>query len=176
MPNTKTLKSILEWLDSNIEAFLLILTLFAMMVLIFGQTALRFTIGKTPSWTQELAQFIQVYFVYIGATYAIKRDVHIRITALGHKLPASLHGAFDMIGLIGFLIFSVILIVWGVNLCAEIKNFNQVSAALQLPMYIPYLAVPLGGLAMSLRLIQRIRLIWRSNGRPDASQPATFND
>jgi len=172
----KNLKSILQWLDSNIEGCLVILALFAMMVLIFGQTALRFTIGKTPSWTQELAQFIQVYFVYIGATYAIKRDVHIRITVLGRKLPAYLHGAFDMIGYIGFLIFSVILIVWGVNLCSEIKNFNQVSAALQLPMYIPYLAVPLGGVAMSLRLIQRLLLIRRSNGRPDASQPATFND
>ena len=172
----KTLKSILKWLDSNIEGFLVILALFAMMVLIFGQTALRFTIGKTPSWTQELAQFIQVYFVYIGATYAIKRDVHIRITVLGRKLPTYLHAAFDMIGYIGFLIFSVILIVWGTNLCTEIRDFNQVSAAMQLPMYIPYLAVPLGGVAMSLRLIQRIRLIWRSHGRPDASEPATFTD
>ncbi len=171
----KTLKSSLDWLDKNIEGFLVILALFAMMVLIFGQTALRFTVGKTPSWTQELAQFIQVYFVYIGATYAIKRDVHIRITVLGRKLPARWHSAFDVIGYIGFLIFSAILIVWGVSLCQEIKTFNQVSAAMQLPMYIPYLAVPLGGVAMSLRLIQRILLIWRSKGKPYASEPTTFN-
>jgi len=73
------------------------------------------------------------------------------------------------------LIFSAILIVWGVSLCQEIKTFNQVSAAMQLPMYIPYLAVPLGGVAMSLRLIQRILLIWRSKGKPYASEPTTFN-
>ena len=54
------------------------------------------------------------------------------------------------------MVFCGILIYWGIPLCNDIRNFNQVSAALRLPMYIPYLALPLGGIIMSFRLIQKI--------------------
>ncbi|UCF94596.1 MAG: hypothetical protein JSW39_10695, partial [Desulfobacterales bacterium] len=58
------IKKVIGWVDKNLEELLVVLALLAMTVLIFGQTTLRFTVGKTPAWTQELAQFIQVYFVY----------------------------------------------------------------------------------------------------------------
>lgn len=155
-------KTSILWLDKNLEEFLVLITLLGMTILIFGQTFLRFTIGKTPSWTQELAQFIQVYFVYIGAIYAIKADAHIRITLLGKKLSKSLQKPFNFIGLFGFLLFCLVITIWGGHLCLEIKRFNQLSAAMQLPMFIPYLAVPLGGFAMSVRLIQKIVKLYKS--------------
>ena len=156
------LKTSILWLDKNLEEVLVVITLLSMTILIFGQTLLRFTIGKTPSWTQELAQFIQVYFVYIGAIYAIKEDAHIRITLLGKKLSKPLQKPFNFIGLSGFLLFCLVITIWGSHLCLEIKRFNQLSAAMQLPMFIPYLAVPLGGFAMSVRLIQKIIKLYKS--------------
>lgn len=146
----------LSWFEKNFEEIFVFLTLVAMATLIFGQTVSRFTINKTPSWTQELAQFIQVYFVYLGASLAIKKKAHIRITALSLVLPKGLHKSFEMVGYIFFLLFCAILSVWGLNLCNEIKNFNQLSASLQLPMFIPYLAVPLGGIIMGYRIVQQM--------------------
>ncbi len=132
------------------------LTLSAMTILIFSQTFLRFSIRKTPSWTQELAQFFQVYFVYLGASYAIIKNAHIRITFVGKVLPSFLHKSFEIIGHLCFIAFCFILIYWGIPLCNDIRNFNQVSAAMRLPMYIPYLALPLGGIIMIFRLIQKV--------------------
>jgi C4-dicarboxylate transporter DctQ subunit len=158
-----------SWVEAHFEEVILILTLSAMTILVFGQTSTRFTIGKTPSWTQELAQFLQVYFVYCGASYAIKKKAHIRITLLGNTLPPSWNLGFDIIGQACFLIFCGILIAWGIPLCNEIRKFNQVSAAMQLPMFIPYLAVPLGGVLMSCRLIQSIAGAFRKErGESDA--------
>ena len=158
----RILKISILWLDKNLEEVLVFITLLGMTILIFGQTFLRFTIGKTPYWTQELAQFIQVYFVYIGAIYAIKEDAHIRITMLGKKLSKPLQKPFNFIGHSGFLLFCIVITIWGSYLCLEIKRFNQLSAAMQLPMFIPYLAVPLGGFAMSVRLIQKIVKLHKS--------------
>lgn len=144
------------WLDDHFEEIFLVVTLSAMTVLIFGQTFLRFSIGKTPSWTQELAQFLQVYFVYLGASYAIKLDAHIRVTFIRKILPPFLRNSFEIMSYFCFIVFCGILIYWGIPLCNDIRNFNQVSAAIRLPMYIPYLALPLGGIIMSFRLVQKI--------------------
>jgi C4-dicarboxylate transporter DctQ subunit/C4-dicarboxylate transporter DctM subunit len=161
----------LIWFERNFEEVFVFATLVAMTILIFGQTVSRFTIRQTPAWTQELAQFIQVYFVYLGACYAIKKDVHIRITVLGRVFPPLLYKIFDLLGYVFFLLFCVILIAWGFPLCNQIRQFHQVSASLQLPMFIPYLAVPLGGVIMSYRLIQQIVLVIRSESRSPKSGP-----
>jgi TRAP-type C4-dicarboxylate transport system permease small subunit len=152
------------WIEAHFEEVLLVVTLSAMAILVFSQTFLRFSIGKTPSWTQELAQFLQVYFVYLGASYAIKKDAHIRITFIRKVVPSSLRNAFEIIGYLCFIVFCVILIYWGIPLCNDIRNFNQVSAALRLPMYIPYLALPLGGIIMSCRLAQKILETFAKDG------------
>jgi len=151
-------------MEDHFEEVLLVVTLSAMTILIFGQTFLRISIGKTPSWTQELAQFLQVYFVYLGASYAIKMDAHIRVTFIGKIIPSFLRNTFETTSYLCFLVFCVILIYWGIPLCNDIRNFNQVSAAMRLPMYIPYLALPLGGIIMSFRLIQKISQIFAKNG------------
>ena len=151
------------WMEDHFEEIFLVVTLSAMTGLIFGQTLLRFSIGKTPSWTQELAQFLQVYFVYLGASYAIKMDAHIRVTFIGKIIPLFFRNAFEITSYFCFIIFCFILIYWGFPLCNDIRNFNQVSAAMRLPMYIPYLALPLGGIIMSFRLIQKISRILTKN-------------
>ena len=154
----------LIWLEEHFEEVFLVVTLSAMTVLVFGQTVSRFSIGKTPSWTQELAQFLQVYFVYLGASYAIKKDAHIRVTFISKIIPPFLRNTFEVTSYLCFLIFCVILIYWGIPLCNDIRNFNQVSAAMRLPMYIPYLALPLGGMLMSFRLFQKISRLMTRNG------------
>jgi len=155
------IKQIAHWVDHNLEETMVVIALAMMTTLIFFQTTSRIMIGNTPYWTQELAQFIQVYFVYIAATYAIKKDAHVRITLIKNILPQFLHKFFELVGYIGFFCFSMILLIWGTSLCLEIKGFNQLTSALQIPMFIPYLAVPLGGLAMSIRLIQRMIILFK---------------
>jgi C4-dicarboxylate transporter DctQ subunit len=145
-----TAKKCFFWLNEHFEEVFLILTLGTMAVLIFSQTAMRFTFRKTPAWTQELAQFIQVYFVYLGASYAIRKNAHIRLTFVTKILAKRLHNAFDILSHLFFFVFCIILIYW------NIKSFNQVSAAMQIPMFIPYLALPIGGILMAMRLVQKI--------------------
>lgn len=147
--------SLAKWLNQHFEETLIVLCLSIMTLLILYQTLSRFTFNISPSWTQELAQFIQVYFVYIGASYAIKKEAHIKISLLKNRLNIKLHKLFDFVGIFFFGLFCIFLIIAGYKLCIDIKNFNQLSSAMRIPMYIPYLALPLGGLLMMLRLIQR---------------------
>lgn len=51
------------------EAFL-VLTLVAMVALIFGQVVGRYVFSNAPSWTEEMARYIHIFQVWIGASYA----------------------------------------------------------------------------------------------------------
>lgn len=94
-----------------------------------------------------------------------QKNAHIRITFIGQIMPSFLRNSFEIIGHLCFITFCAILIFWGIPLCNDIKNFNQVSAALRLPMYIPYLALPMGGIIMTYRLIQKICQIFSGNSQ-----------
>ena len=55
-----------------------------------------------------------------------------------------------------WLIFAIWLMVEGIFLLQKIDAMNQVSAAMRIPMVVPYASAPLGGLLMSVRLVQKI--------------------
>ncbi len=151
----KFIKS-LSWFEKNFEEVFLIISLTSMVLLVFGQTATRFTTGNTPYWTQEIAQFIQVFFVYLGASYAVKKKAHMRITFLINKFPLKIQKLLEINSIILFIVFCVALVWFGTIICVNICQFHQVSAAMRIPMFIPYLAVPLGGGIMIIRLVQNI--------------------
>ena len=44
----------------------------------------------------------------------------------------------------------------GIFLVQKISAMHQVSAAMRIPMVIPYASAPVGGLLMSVRLVQKI--------------------
>ena len=146
----------LSWFVKNFEEVFLIISLSSMVLLVFGQTATRFTTGNTPAWTQELAQFIQVYFVYLGASYAVKNSAHMRLTLLINKFPKKIKNILEINSILFFIIFCAVLLWFGTIIVVSIREFHQVSAAMRLPMFIPYLAVPLGGGIMIIRLVQNI--------------------
>ena len=151
----KNFKS-LSWFVKNFEEVLLVISLCSMVLLVFWQTLSRFTTGSTPSWTQELAQFIQVYFVYLGASYAIKKNAHMRLTFLINKFPKKINHILEINSDLFFIVFCALLLWFGTIIAVRIYQFNQVSASMRIPMFIPYLAVPLGGGLMIIRLVQNI--------------------
>ena len=63
----------------------------------------------------------------------------------------------ELVILGAWLAFVIWLMVEGVFLLQKIDAMNQVSAAMRLPMVIPYASAPLGGFLMSVRLVQKIR-------------------
>ena len=55
------------------------------------------------------------------------------------------------------MVFSATVLISGIMLVADAKSSETLSEfGLNIPIYIPYLALPIGGALMSLRLIVRI--------------------
>lgn len=125
-----------KFIEKNFEKWFLIISLVAMVLIIFMQVVLRWFHAATV-WAEELARYIMLYQVWIGASYAVREDAHIRITALIGKLTGNKRRVSETVVLTLWLIFALWLTVEGVQLVKEIAIMGQVSSAMRIPMTIP---------------------------------------
>lgn len=144
------------------EAFL-IGTLAVMVILIFSQVVGRYLLQSAPSWTEEVARYIHVFQVWVGAGYAVKLGEHIRVSAFINMFRGKARKILEMLAIFIWFILALFLAYLGTKLVFSTFGHGQVSPAIQLPFWIPFLAIPLGGLSMAIRLIQQLKKVYKTD-------------
>lgn len=146
---------VLKFIDEQFEKWFLIVSLIAMVLVTFMQIVLRWFNAATV-WAEEFSRYVMLYQVWVGASYAVHEDAHIRITALIGKFSGGRRRGMDLVVLTLWLLFALWLTVEGCVLVGKIAAMGQVSSAMRIPMTIPYASVPIGGALMTIRLVQKI--------------------
>ena len=146
---------VLKFIDEQFEKWFLIVSLIVMVLVTFIQIVLRWFNAATV-WAEEFSRYVMLYQVWVGASYAVHEDAHIRITALICKLSGGRRRGMDLVVLTLWLLFALWLTVEGCVLVGKIAAMGQVSSAMRIPMTIPYASVPIGGALMTIRLVQKI--------------------
>lgn len=146
---------VLKFIDEQFEKWFLIVSLIVMVLVTFMQIVLRWFNAATV-WAEEFSRYVMLYQVWVGASYAVHEDAHIRITALIGKLSGGRRRGMDLVVLTLWLLFALWLTVEGCVLVSKIAAMGQVSSAMRIPMTIPYASVPIGGALMTIRLVQKI--------------------
>lgn len=148
---------------NRFEEIFLVGTLAVMVLLIFGQVVGRYIFQTAPSWTEEIARYVHVFQVWVGAGYVVKLREHIRVSAFVNLFHGTPRKALEMTAAIIWFAISVLLAVFGTKLVIATFGYGQTSPAAQIYFWIPYLAVPIGGASMAIRLIQQMRDISRGD-------------
>lgn len=146
---------VLKFIDEQFEKWFLIASLIVMVLVTFMQIVLRWFNAATV-WAEEFSRYVMLYQVWVGASYAVHENAHIRITALIGKLSGGRRRGMDLVVLTLWLLFALWLTVEGCVLVGKIAAMGQVSSAMRIPMTIPYASVPIGGALMTIRLVQKI--------------------
>lgn len=136
---------------NKLLGFLLFAILAAVLISLSLQVLTRYVIEKPFGWTEELSRYLMVWMTFIGASLAVRHHRLIRVEVLVMKMTAKQRKyVYIFAGLVSIL-FYLLLIYFGFQIISILSL--QRSPALQLPMYIPYLSVPVGGLFMVLNTI-----------------------
>ncbi|MEN8122195.1 MAG: TRAP transporter small permease [Bacteroidota bacterium] len=110
---------------------------------------------KLYAFTDELAGFLLVWVALLGGAYATGKKQHLAIELLATKLSDKNNKKLNL--LINFMIFvfSVgALIIGGGWLVYTRFYLGQVSAAMELPIGIVYLVLPISGMIISYYVIE----------------------
>ena len=129
--------------------------LIAMLVVLTMQIVSRYAFGHAINWTEELARYLFIMFVYFAASMAVLERAHLRIDGLLAVFPKK---SRKYVVLLGNMIFFVYCIVMGYYTFLKVQStysLNQVMPSLPgVKMWIFYGAAPLCHALMAIRLIQ----------------------
>lgn len=132
-------------------------TLMALMsVLICTQIFMRYVMGASLSWSEELARYLFIWMTYVGVSYAVRRDAHIRVTMATDLLPAVYQIYVRILTHLIFGAFALFVMYQGWNMVEKIFRFGQKSASMGIPMGFVYLAPFVGFTLVAIRLLQAI--------------------
>lgn len=137
-----------------IEGYASFVLLFAMTFIMFIGVVSRYFFNASLSWTEELARYMFVWFIFISMSYAVTQRAHIRIDAINSIIPVKIRPYTNILGKIVWLAFSLFVTYLGITYAMDLTN--SVSAALNLPMTFVYFGIPIGYFLMSIRLLVQI--------------------
>ena len=128
---------------------ILVVILSVMVINVSWQVFSRYVLANPSSFTDELARYLMIWLGVVGTAYVSGKKLHVAIDILPDKLsPKRQVKLKKIINLIIILFATLIFIVGGSNLVYLSYILGQKSAALQIPLYVVYLCIPLSGLCI----------------------------
>ena len=170
------MKRILKFIDDKFEEVIGTAILGVVVTLVFLGVVLRLVFTSGLPWQEELSRFGFVFVCYLGASYGMKSDDHIRITFVADALPKRAQKILRVITDIIWIAFNVFVVIVSIDYYLRQKDFLGLSGILKIPLHYVFLTIPVGFALLTLRLIQQYiqKLIKprgaAENGRADQAQ------
>ncbi len=138
----------------RIEEFLISTLLGAATLLVFAQVVARYIFNKGIIWAPELVEHLFLWTVMIGASYGFKHGVHLGVDVLMKKLPDGARRLMALVAVLISLCFTGAMMYLSIFYVLDSYKMGIITIDLEIPQWIPHLALPIGFLMISIRLVQ----------------------
>jgi C4-dicarboxylate transporter DctQ subunit len=150
----------------NLEEWLIALLMGGATVIIFVAVIHRYAAGLpipvvqdwllalNLSWAQEACIYMFVWMAKFGAAYGVRTGIHVGVDVVINHLPELLRRKCIFFGLAAGALFTGVVAAFGANFVWQLSHTNQTSPDMELPMWLVYLAIPLGSGLMCFRFLQ----------------------
>jgi TRAP-type C4-dicarboxylate transport system permease small subunit len=141
------------------EAWVALLLFWALGLTVFYQFFTRYVLNDSASWTEEIARYLLIGTVFVGASIGVARNNHIQVDLLYRYLPAGLSRwmsrGVDLLRLAFFATMSVLTL----QMMGKMGSYQM--TIIDLPMNIVYGVCLFGFVAMTLRSLWVARVHWK---------------
>ncbi|TGV03422.1 TRAP transporter small permease [Flavivirga rizhaonensis] len=125
----------------------LVLIMAVMVVNVLWQVFTRFIVGTPSSFTDELARYLMIWVGVLGAAYVSGKRMHVAIDLIPRKISKPNQVKLKIFVNILIIIFCLAaLVIGGARLVYITYVLEQYSPALQIPLALVYLVIPISGL------------------------------
>jgi C4-dicarboxylate transporter DctQ subunit len=106
------------------------------------------------SWAQELCIYMFVWMAKFGAAYGVRTGIHVGVDVVVNHLPEGARRKCILFSLFAGALFTGVVAAFGANFVWQLTHTSQTSPDMELPMWLVYLAIPLGSGLMCFRFLQ----------------------
>lgn len=149
----KEIVKLLNKMEEVAASSLMILT----SVLVFVQVVLRYQFNYSLAWSEELARLMIAWFIFLGASMAVKENAHVNMDAafilLKGKGKTAVGILIDLIN----IAFCSIVVYAGINMVKAAMAIGSTATSINLPLWIFYASVPTGVGLMLIRYLFNLK-------------------
>ncbi|MEH6471555.1 MAG: TRAP transporter small permease [Halopseudomonas sp.] len=138
----------------NLESYICRALLALFVLLLFAQIVSRELFQQSLSWSEELAVYMFVWFVFFGASYAAKLSAHNRVTFHFKWLPEKVAVTMEALADLIWIAFNCYFVYLSYDFIFNKMNLFWKSQTLGVPMKYIYLILPIAFSLMTIRIIQ----------------------
>lgn len=128
-----------------------LILIFAILVIdVLWQVFSRYVLGKSFSFTEELARFALIWLSILGAVYLNAKREHLSMEFVYNKLSKEKQQKVSVFGEVCIFLFAIIvMIIGGMNLVYTTLHLGQLSGTMRIPLGYVYAILPFSGLLIS---------------------------
>lgn len=130
------------------------LGLIMMTVVIGWQVFGRYVLASSPSWSEQTALLLMIWYVFLASAAGVWERFHIRIELLEQKFSAEWRRRLRIVIHALICVFGIIFLVAGAMLAWDVRV--HVIPSLGISRGWAYVVIPFAGLLMSLFSLGRI--------------------
>ena len=146
--------------DTIAEGWIALALFWALGLTVFYQFVTRYVMNDSAAWTEEVARYMLIGVVFIGAAIGVAKNNQIQVDFFYRHMPAWmgrwLSRAVDVLR----TAFFVAAVVMTIQMMLKIGNQTRMTIV-DLPMNIVYGLCLFGFAAMTVRSVQVARIHWR---------------
>ncbi len=134
----------------RVAAFGLVL----MTVIVGWQVFGRYVLNSSPSWSEQAALTLMIWYVLLAAAAGVREGFHIRIVALEEAVGPKSKRGMRMVQDLIVAGCGIAMTIWGGELV--IRTWEHIIPSLGLPRGLAYLALPISGVLIALFSLERM--------------------
>lgn len=121
----------------------------------------RFLLSQSIYFSEELNQFLIVLITFVGLGYAARKGRHIRMSAIYDQLSDRNRKILMIVIATVTSVIMFVLAYYSFEYVYRVARLGKVTPALQVPLYLTYIWVPIGffitGLQYALTVVSNLR-------------------
>lgn len=142
---------LLRFLNDHFEEYLLVVLMVVEVVVVFAQVVTRYVFHSPLAWSEELARYMFIWLVWIGAAYATKLRKNIIIDVVASKFKGNVKLISEIINFVLFVVLMLFMLWTTSTVMMQVYESNSMGTGTHLPMWIVWLSLPL---SMALNLLR----------------------
>lgn len=133
-----------------VNRWIVIAMMAVMATLVFMNVVSRYIFNHSIIWAEEVSQYLMIWVAFLGAGLALRQGRHVAIEILQDRLPSTARRMTRHLVALLLIVFMGVLIVLGFQFARF--AWDQETPVLNIPLGIPYMAVPIGALLLLIHL------------------------
>jgi len=136
---------------TTIEGWIALAIFWLLGLTVFYQFFTRYVLNDSAAWTEEIARYLLISTVFVGAAIGVAKDHHIQVDLLYRYLPAPIARGLSVIVDVLRILFFGAMSVYTFQMMEKMGNYKM--TIIDLPMNIVYGVCLFGFAAMTLRSV-----------------------